>query len=123
MHRDATVTICHSKTPLDDMVHQCQQADILICAVGKAEMVRGNWVKKGACVIDVGTNSVSDTSKSTGYRLVGDVKYAEVKEVAGAITPVPGGVGPMTVAMLLLSTLESAQRHLLKESSSSSSSS
>jgi len=104
---NATVTICHSRTRnLPDVV---RNADVLIAAVGKAEMVRGDWVKPGAIVIDVGINRVEDASKQRGYRLVGDVAYDEVAEVAGAITPVPGGVGPMTIAMLLRNTLHAAE--------------
>ncbi|TFG68151.1 MAG: bifunctional methylenetetrahydrofolate dehydrogenase/methenyltetrahydrofolate cyclohydrolase, partial [Anaerolineales bacterium] len=88
------------------------RADILIAAVGRAEMVKADWVKPGAVVIDVGTNQVADPSRKRGYRLVGDVAYDEVKEVASWITPVPGGVGPMTIAMLLKNTLKSAKRSL-----------
>jgi len=84
--------------------------DVVIAAVGKAKMVKKDWVKEGAVVIDVGTNPVDDPNSKTGYRLVGDVDYEEVKTVASKITPVPGGVGPMTVCMLLLSTLQSAKR-------------
>jgi 5,10-methylene-tetrahydrofolate dehydrogenase/methenyl tetrahydrofolate cyclohydrolase len=83
-------------------------ADILVAAVGRPEMVRGDWVKPGAVVIDVGVNRIDDPAAKRGYRLVGDVAYDEAKEVAGAITPVPGGVGPMTIAMLLKNTLRSA---------------
>lgn len=108
LHRNATVTICHSRTKnLPDVV---RQADILVAAVGRVEMVRGDWVKPGAVVIDVGMNSVDDPSSEKGYRLTGDVAFAEVKEVASAITPVPGGVGPMTIAMLLQNTLDSFKR-------------
>lgn len=104
---NATVTICHSRTKnLQEVV---RQADVLVAAVGRAEMVRGDWVKPGAVVIDVGINRVDDPSRSRGYRLTGDVNYEEVKEVAGAITPVPGGVGPMTIAMLVQNTLKAAQ--------------
>ena len=81
-----------------------------MAAVGRAEMVRGDWVKPGAVVIDVGVNAVDDPTKKKGYRLVGDVAFDEVKEVASAITPVPGGVGPMTIAMLLRNTMDSAKR-------------
>jgi 5,10-methylene-tetrahydrofolate dehydrogenase/methenyl tetrahydrofolate cyclohydrolase len=103
---NATVTICHSRTKnLSDLV---RRADVLVAAVGKAEMVRGNWVKPGAIVIDVGINHVEDASRPRGYRLVGDVAYDEVSQVAGAITPVPGGIGPMTIAMLLRNTLHAA---------------
>jgi 5,10-methylene-tetrahydrofolate dehydrogenase/methenyl tetrahydrofolate cyclohydrolase len=108
LHRNATLTICHSRTK--DLPGVVRQADILIAAVGRAEMVRGDWVKPGAVVIDVGINSVDDPSNPKGYRLVGDVAFDEVKEVAAAITPVPGGVGPMTIAMLLRNTLDGAKR-------------
>ncbi|HEX9028176.1 MAG TPA: bifunctional methylenetetrahydrofolate dehydrogenase/methenyltetrahydrofolate cyclohydrolase FolD [Anaerolineales bacterium] len=104
---NATVTICHSRSK--DLAAICRGADILIAAVGRPEMVRGDWVKPGAVVIDVGVNRVEDASKPRGYRLVGDVAFNEVKEVAGAITPVPGGVGPMTIAMLLSNTLRGAE--------------
>ncbi len=110
LHRNATLTICHSRTKnLPDVV---READILIAAVGRAEMVKGDWIKPGAAVIDVGVNAVDDPTKKKGYRLVGDVDFAEAKEVAGYITPVPGGVGPMTIAMLLRNTLDSAKREL-----------
>jgi 5,10-methylene-tetrahydrofolate dehydrogenase/methenyl tetrahydrofolate cyclohydrolase len=108
LHRNATLTICHSRTK--DLPGVVREADILIAAVGRAEMVRGDWVKPGAVVIDVGINSVDDPTKPKGYRLVGDVAFDEVKEVAAAITPVPGGVGPMTIAMLLRNTLDGAKR-------------
>ena len=104
---NATVTICHSRTKnLADVV---RSADILVAAIGKPEMVRGSWIKPGAIVIDVGINRVDDATRPRGYRLVGDVAYEEAKEVAGWITPVPGGVGPMTIAMLLRNTLRAAQ--------------
>ena len=103
---NATVTLCHSRSKdLKEIVHR---ADVLVAAVGKPEMVRGDWVKPGAVVIDVGINRVDDPSKPRGYRLTGDVKYDEVAEVARAVTPVPGGVGPMTIAMLLRNTLHAA---------------
>jgi 5,10-methylene-tetrahydrofolate dehydrogenase/methenyl tetrahydrofolate cyclohydrolase len=108
LHRDATLTICHSRTK--DLPGVVRRADILVAAVGRAEMVRGDWVKPGAAVIDVGINAVPDASKASGHRLVGDVAFDEVKEVAGAITPVPGGVGPMTIAMLLRNTVDGAKR-------------
>ncbi len=104
---NATVTICHSRTK--DLPATCRAADVLIAAVGRPEMVRGDWVKPGAVVIDVGINRVDDPSRERGYRLAGDVHYDEVKEVAGAITPVPGGVGPMTIAMLLANTVRAAR--------------
>jgi 5,10-methylene-tetrahydrofolate dehydrogenase/methenyl tetrahydrofolate cyclohydrolase len=107
LHRNATVTICHSRT--QDLPGIVRQADILVAAVGRAEMVKGDWVKPGIVVIDVGMNSVDDPSSEKGYRLVGDVAFEEVKEVASAITPVPGGVGPMTIAMLLRNTINSAK--------------
>jgi len=97
---DATVTVCHSRTT--DLPAVCRRADVLIAAVGRAEMVRGDWVKPGATVIDVGMNRREDG-------LVGDVAFAEVAEVASAITPVPGGVGPMTIALLLRNTLHAAK--------------
>jgi methylenetetrahydrofolate dehydrogenase (NADP+)/methenyltetrahydrofolate cyclohydrolase len=99
---DATVTICHSKTK--DLPGVIGSADILVAAIGKAEMIRGAWIKPGATVIDVGTNRLANG------KLVGDVEFAAAVERAGAITPVPGGVGPMTIAMLLANTLESARR-------------
>ena len=104
---NATVTICHSRTK--DLPGVVRKADVLVAAVGRAEMVRGDWVKPGAVVIDVGINRVDDPSRERGYRLAGDVNYDEVKEVAGAITPVPGGVGPMTIAMLLQNTVRAAK--------------
>ena len=93
----------------EDIIAKLREADILIAAVGRAEMVRGDWVKPGAVVIDVGINRVDDPTRERGYRLAGDVHYDEVKEVAGAITPVPGGVGPMTIAMLLANTVRAAK--------------
>jgi methylenetetrahydrofolate dehydrogenase (NADP+)/methenyltetrahydrofolate cyclohydrolase len=102
----ATVTVAHSKTrDLSDVV---RRADIVVAAVGRAEMVRGDWIKPGACVIDVGINRVP-TDDGRG-RLVGDVAFGEAAEVAGAITPVPGGVGPMTIAMLMRNTVVAAHR-------------
>jgi len=105
--KNATVTVCHSRTR--DLAGVVRQADILIAAIGKTEMVRGDWIKPGAAVIDVGINSVPDATKKSGHRLVGDVKFDEAKEVAGFITPVPGGVGPMTIAMLMKATLHAAE--------------
>ncbi len=104
---NATVTICHSHTA--DIPDLIREADILIAAVGKPEYVRGDWIKPGATVIDVGVNRVEDASRKRGYRLVGDVAFDEAVEAAGAITPVPGGVGPMTIAMLLRNTLRAAR--------------
>ena len=105
--RNATVTVCHSRT--QDLPAVVRQADILIAAIGKMEMVRGDWIKPGAAVIDVGINEKPDPTKKKGYRLVGDVNFEEAVEVAGWITPVPGGVGPMTIAMLMKNTLHAAQ--------------
>jgi 5,10-methylene-tetrahydrofolate dehydrogenase/methenyl tetrahydrofolate cyclohydrolase len=107
LHRNATLTICHSRT--QDLPGVVREADILIAAVGRAEMVRGDWIKPGAVVIDVGVNAVDDPSKKKGYRLVGDVAFDEALEVASLITPVPRGVGPMTIAMLLRNTMDSAK--------------
>jgi methylenetetrahydrofolate dehydrogenase (NADP+) / methenyltetrahydrofolate cyclohydrolase len=104
---NATVTICHSRTK--DIPAIIREADILVAAVGIPEYVRGDWIKPGAIVIDVGVNRVEDDSRKSGYRLVGDVAFDEVAEVADAITPVPGGVGPMTIAMLLRNTLRAAR--------------
>ena len=107
--QSATVTIAHSRTR--DLPAVCRRADILVAAVGKPEMIRGNWVKPGAIVIDVGINRVPNPSAGEGRtRLVGNVAYEEAAKVAGAITPVPGGVGPMTIACLLSNTLEAALR-------------
>jgi len=107
---NATVTICHSKTKnIQDIT---SQADILIAAVGQQNFIKAGMVKQGAVVIDVGTNRINDSSRKSGYRLVGDVDFENVKNVSSAITPVPGGVGPMTIAMLLKNTLESAKRKL-----------
>lgn len=105
--RDATVTICHSRTK--NLPEVCRQADILIAAVGRVEMVKKDWVKPGAAVIDVGTHRIDDPSKEKGYYLTGDVAFDEVKEIAGAISPSPGGVGPMTIAMLMRNTVRSAK--------------
>jgi 5,10-methylene-tetrahydrofolate dehydrogenase/methenyl tetrahydrofolate cyclohydrolase len=110
LHRNATLTICHSRTK--DLPAVVREADILIAAVGRPEMVRGDWIKPGAVIIDVGVNAVDDPSSDKGYKLVGDVAFDEAKEVASAITPVPGGVGPMTIAMLLQNTLEGAKRSI-----------
>lgn len=104
LQKDATVTICHSKTA--DLASITRQADILVAAVGKTRMITAPMVKPGACVIDVGINRLADG------KLAGDVDFAGVKEVAGAITPVPGGVGPMTVAMLMANTVRAAELSL-----------
>ncbi len=107
VEENATVTICHSRTR--DLEAKCREADVLIAAVGRPEMVRGDWIKPGAAVIDVGVNRVDDETAKRGYRLVGDVAYEEAQQVAGHLTPVPGGVGPMTIAMLLRNTVRSAK--------------
>jgi 5,10-methylene-tetrahydrofolate dehydrogenase/methenyl tetrahydrofolate cyclohydrolase len=107
VRRNSTVTICHSRTK--DLPGVVRRADVLIAAVGRAGMVRGDWVKPGAVVIDVGVNRIEDPTHPKGSRLVGDVCFDEVKEVASAITPVPGGVGPMTIAMLLKNSVRAAK--------------
>ncbi|MDQ1323058.1 MAG: methylenetetrahydrofolate dehydrogenase / methenyltetrahydrofolate cyclohydrolase [Chloroflexota bacterium] len=104
---DATVTVCHSRTR--DLPAIARQADILIAAIGKAEFVTADMVRPGAVVIDVGINRVDDPTKEKGYRLCGDVAFEPVAAIASAITPVPGGVGPMTIAMLLKNTLQAAE--------------
>ncbi|CAK0762142.1 Methylenetetrahydrofolate dehydrogenase / Methenyltetrahydrofolate cyclohydrolase [Azospirillaceae bacterium] len=106
---DCTVTMAHSRTRA--LEEECRRADILVAAVGRPEMVRGDWVQPGAVVIDVGINRVVDAATGSN-RLVGDVCFAEVQKIAGAITPVPGGVGPMTIACLLLNTLTAARRQV-----------
>lgn len=105
---NATVTIAHSRSK--DLPGICRRADILVAAVGRPEMVRADWVKPGAVVIDVGINRVEDSSKKSGYRLTGDVAFDEVAPLCSAITPVPGGVGPMTIAMLMKNTLQAARQ-------------
>ncbi|KAF5892581.1 C-1-tetrahydrofolate synthase, cytoplasmic-like isoform X1, partial [Clarias magur] len=110
MWNHATVTCCHSKTP--DLPAEVKKADILVVGTGKAEMVKGEWMKEGAVVIDVGINYIPDDSRPSGTRVVGDVHYPSAKERAGYITPVPGGVGPMTVAMLMDNTVKSAKTFL-----------
>ncbi|XRB22761.1 methenyltetrahydrofolate cyclohydrolase [Pseudoscourfieldia marina] len=121
LKRDASVTIVHSAT--QDMASIVRRADIVIAAAGKTELIKKEWLKPGCVVIDVGTNGVEDKTKKTGYRLVGDVDFAGAKQVAAAVTPVPGGVGPMTIAMLLQNTLEGGKRDIEGTGSSSSSSS
>jgi len=108
LRENATVTICHSRTK--DIPALSRKADILVAAIGKPEFVKGDWIKPGAVVIDVGVNRVDDPGSKRGYRLVGDVAFDEALEVASAITPVPGGVGPMTIAMLMKNTLDAARR-------------
>ena len=105
-HADATVTLLHSRSK--NIAEHCRRADILIAAMGQAHFVKADMVKPGAVVIDVGVNRVDDPQAKKGYRLVGDVDFDAVREVAGAITPNPGGVGPMTIAMLLANTVRAA---------------
>ncbi|KAJ8570528.1 hypothetical protein K7X08_037500 [Anisodus acutangulus] len=112
LKEDATVTVVHSCTKEPEKI--IREADIIIAAAGKAMMIKGTWIKPGAAVIDVGTNAVDDPTRKSGYRLVGDVDFQEACKVAGWITPVPGGVGPMTVAMLLKNTLDGAKRVIEK---------
>jgi methylenetetrahydrofolate dehydrogenase (NADP+)/methenyltetrahydrofolate cyclohydrolase len=106
---NATVTLCHTGTP--DISVYTRQADILIAAMGVAGAITAEMVKPGAVVIDVGNNWIDDPSRKSGRRLVGDVDYESVRQVASAITPVPGGVGPMTIAMLLSNTVWLAERY------------
>jgi len=108
VNANATVTIAHSRTR--DLADVVRRADIVIAAVGRAEMVRGEWIKPGACVIDVGINRLEPEPGAAKGKLVGDVAFDEASQVAGAITPVPGGVGPMTIAVLLRNTLVAAHR-------------
>ncbi|KAA0686660.1 bifunctional methylenetetrahydrofolate dehydrogenase/methenyltetrahydrofolate cyclohydrolase FolD [Azospirillum brasilense] len=108
LQQDCTVTVAHSRT--QDLPGECRRADILVAAVGRPEMVRGDWIKPGAVVIDVGINRVPHPTEPGKSKLVGDVAYDEAVKVAGAITPVPGGVGPMTIACLMLNTLAAACR-------------
>lgn len=105
----ATVTVAHSKTR--ELPEQIGRADILVAAIGRPEFVKGAWVKEGAVVIDVGINSIDDPSSERGYRLVGDVEYEPALARAAHITPVPGGVGPMTIAMLLANTLKAKKKY------------
>ena len=105
---NATVTLCHSHTR--DLPALVRQADVLIAALGRPRFVQADWLKPGVTVIDVGTNRIDDPSTERGWRWVGDVDFENAREVAGAISPVPGGVGPMTITMLLQHTLQAAQR-------------
>lgn len=119
MHKNATVTVCHSRTK--DIPAVCREADILVAAIGRAEMVKGDWVKPGAVVLDVGVNFLPDPKKKSGQRMCGDVDYKAVSQVASMITPVPGGIGPMTVAMLMRNTLTNAKRNLKQQNAPKSS--
>jgi methylenetetrahydrofolate dehydrogenase (NADP+)/methenyltetrahydrofolate cyclohydrolase len=107
---DCTVTICHSRTK--DLAFHTKRADIVIAAIGKPEMLTGDMIRQGAVVIDVGINRVADASSAKGYKLVGDVHFESARQVASHITPVPGGVGPMTIAMLLKNTVRAARQTL-----------
>lgn len=107
---NGTVTVCHSRT--QDIAAKVRQADIVVAAIGKPEFVEGDWIKPGAVVIDVGINSKPDETKKRGYKLVGDVNYEECFKKASAITPVPGGVGPMTIAMLMKNTVNLARHSI-----------
>jgi methylenetetrahydrofolate dehydrogenase (NADP+)/methenyltetrahydrofolate cyclohydrolase len=111
---NATVTVCHSRTP--DIAEHTRRADIVIAAIGKARFLTADMVRPGAVVVDVGINRVADATAKSGYRLVGDVDYGPVAEKAAWITPVPGGVGPMTIAMLMRNALTGCLRaHGLRE--------
>ena len=115
MQRNATVTIAHSKTKsIEEVV---KRADIVIACVGRAHFVKAHWLKQGCVVIDVGINSVDDNTDKRGYKLVGDVDYDSCKEIASMITPVPGGVGPMTIAMLLRNTIQSCRKSITQKTS------
>src|SRR3954469_22176941 len=106
-HANATVTVCHSQSR--EIAARCREADIIVAAMGVAEFVKGDMVKPGAAVVDVGVNRVTDASSKTGTKLVGDVDFEAVRKVAGKITPNPGGVGPMTIAMLMRNTVRAAE--------------
>ena len=109
---DATVTVAHSRT--ENLPELVKSADVVVAAIGRAEMITGDWIKPGAVVIDVGINRVEDPAAKRGYRLVGDVHFESASEVASQITPVPGGVGPMTIVMLMKNTVISAEKALAK---------
>ncbi len=109
---NSTVTVCHSQSPT--LREECQRADIIIAAIGQPEFLRADMVKPGCVVIDVGTTRVPDPTRKTGYRLTGDVKFDEVAPLCSFITPVPGGVGPMTICMLMLNTLAAGKREYYK---------
>ena len=111
MKHMATVTVCHIETK--DITKHTKNADILIVGVGVPHLVKRNWVKKGVVIIDIGINTIDDPTKKSGYRLVGDVDYKEIKDIVSFITPVPGGVGPMTVSMLMKNTLISYKNSLV----------
>lgn len=108
LHRDATITICHSHT--EDVKSITKKADILIVACGKTKMVKKDWINENCIIIDIGINAIDDNTKKSGYRLVGDVDFEDVINKTKAITPVPGGVGPMTIAMLLKHTIDACKK-------------
>ncbi len=110
-HADATVTVCHSRTR--DISAHCRRADIIIAAMGVPEFLKADMVKPGAVIIDVGVNRIDDPAAKNGYRLVGDVDFARVQPIASKITPNPGGVGPMTIAMLMRNTVQAAEQATL----------
>ena len=112
-HANATVTLCHSKTR--NLAEVTRRADILVAAIGKPGFVKADMVKEGAVVVDVGIHRIEDTSKQSGFRLIGDVDYEEVAPKCSAITPVPGGVGPMTIAALLVNTMKAYRKNIAKE--------
>lgn len=107
-HADATITVCHSRTR--DIAAHCRRADIIIAAMGVPEFLKANMVKPGAVIVDVGVNRIDDSTAKNGYRLVGDVDFAGVQPIASKITPNPGGVGPMTIAMLMRNTVQAAEQ-------------
>ena len=109
---DATVTVCHSRSK--DLVKECQEADIIIAALGQPNFVKADMVKEGAVIIDVGTTRVPDASKKSGFKLTGDVKFDEVAPKCSYITPVPGGVGPMTIVSLMKNTLLAGKKAIYK---------
>jgi methylenetetrahydrofolate dehydrogenase (NADP+)/methenyltetrahydrofolate cyclohydrolase len=111
-HANATVTICHSRTR--DLPAHCRRADIIIAAMGVAEFLKADMVKPGAVVIDVGVNRIPDPAAKGGSRLVGDVDFARVQPIAGQITPSPGGVGPMTIALLMQNTVRAAEQAMAR---------
>ena len=100
----ATVTVCHIDTNKQSLLDYCKNADIIISACGQPEMIKKHWLKSGVCIIDIGINTIEDNTKKNGYRIVGDIDYNDVIDTVGKITPVPGGVGPMTIAMLIYNT-------------------
>jgi 5,10-methylene-tetrahydrofolate dehydrogenase/Methenyl tetrahydrofolate cyclohydrolase len=116
LHENATVTICHSRTP--DLAAECRRADILVAAIGRPAIITADFIKPGATVIDVGMNRLTDPAQSSAIfgdsparALIGDVHPVQVKQAAGAFTPVPGGVGPLTIAMLMVNTIRAAEDH------------